>query len=279
MWAGLDIIPHSPTFVEGQKYHPKAIEHLQALGRQYEEIGGVVVVSTHFFEEDFFPVNNSDPLQEFRDWQGFAGLAAIDDRHWDGLPFLADSLQRAARAYGVPVGMKPGPIDHSVWAPLRWMFPPHIPMPVLPVGISDLGARTHYRFGQAIRQAVVEAPKPIAVLVASNLTHRTDWLNWRRKNLPREGQAFDAAVLAGLEEGDWSQYDNLGTKIKSAARPDMANRLWAVVRGLNSGLRGEIRHYSAELGAFGMAVVHYDTGLTDAGEGAEDELSAAADAA
>ena len=269
MWAGLDIIPNSPTFVEGEKYHPEAIQRLQELGKQYEEIGGVVVVSSNFYDEDVFPVNNADPLEEMRDWQGFAGLAAIDDRHWDGLPFLADSLQRAARLFGVPVGMKSGPIDHSIWSPLRWMFPPQIPMPILPVGVSDLGARTHYRFGQAIRQAVLEAPKPIAILVSSNLTHRTDWLNWRRKNLPREGQAFDAAILEGLEVGDWTKYDKLGAKVKDAARPDEPHCLWALVRGLTMGLQGEIRHYSPELGAFGMAVVHYDTGTPELTETAD----------
>lgn len=261
MWIGLDIIPNAPTFVEGDKYHPETVARLRELGRQYDqdELGGVVVVTPNYSEPDAFPINNGDPLPEDRTWQGFAGLAAVDDRHWDGLPFLADTLQRTARQAGVPVSVKPGAIDHSIWSPLRWMFPPEIPMPLLPVGLSGLSPRAHYRFGQAIRQAVLEAPKPIAVLISSNLTEQTQWLNWKKKNLPREGQAFDAALLAGLQAGDWRKFDSLGDKIIDAARPDRPNGLWALLRGLSQGLQGELRHYSTALGAYGMALVHYET--------------------
>jgi hypothetical protein len=76
----------------------------------------------------------------------------------------------------------------------------------------------------------VQAPKPIAVLVSSNLTHRSDWLSAKKKTLPREGQLFDAALLEGLQAGDWRKYDKLGKKIKAAASPELPQALWALLR-------------------------------------------------
>jgi len=258
MWQGLDLIPHSPTLVQGETYHPDAVEHLQALGREYEDCGGVIVVTPHMYNEDAFPVNPADPLQEKADWEGFFGVSDVQLRRWDGLPFMAEALQRSARRFGVPVAAKPGPIDHSIWAPLRWMFPPSTAMPLLPVGVSGLGPRSHYKMGRAIRDAVENAHKPIAVLVSSNLTHRPDLLRWDARELPAEARVVDDAILRGLRENDWSRFERLEPRQLRTARPEASRNLWSMLRGLTAGLRGELRYYGNALGAYGMALVHFE---------------------
>ncbi len=260
MLHALDLIPHAPTFVEGKKYHPDLVRHLQKLGKRYDdaEIGGVLVVSPHFYDEYAFPVNPDDPLEETADWEGFDGLADVARRRWDGLPFLADAMQRAGRNQGVPITLKSGPIDHSIWAPLRWMFPSTVPMPVLPVGLSGLSNGTHLRMGRAIREAVSGAQKPIAILVSSNLTHRPDKIRWDGKRLSPAGMRVDRALLRGLEQGDWSEFADVSEADLDAARPEGGLRLWSLIRGMTSDLDGELLHYSAELGAYGMALVHYE---------------------
>ena len=42
------------------------------------------------------------------------------------------------------------------------------------------------------------------------------------------------------------------------ARPEGGERLWALVRELTSGLKGEVLHYEPAFGAFGMALVHFE---------------------
>lgn len=257
MWLGLDIIPHAPTFLDGERYHPEAVRALRTLGEAYADVGGVVVVSPHFYDPNAFPVNPGDPLEEASDWKGFPGLPANRMRRWDGLPFLAETLQRCARTRGVPVALRHGFIDHAVWAPLRWMFPSE-PIPVLPVGVSGLGPQNHYRMGQAIRDAVLDAPKPIAVLISTNLTYRPDWVRYDKSELPAAGRAVDAALLHGISSGDWQPLERLDTKLLRDARPEGGVRLWSLIKGLSEGLRGDVRYYGPSLGAFGQALIHFD---------------------
>lgn len=258
MWQGLDLIPHAPTLIEGDKHHPQVIQELAKLGKQYDEVGGVLVITPEFHDEDVFPINPADPLREHTDVTALPGLRPAQSRQWDGLPFLADSLQRAARGRGVPTALRPGPIGYSVWAPMRWIFP-ELPVPILPVGLSAMGSRSHFRMGQAIRDAVLEAPKPIAVFVSTNLTYRPDWIRWDKNELPAEGRALDRALLQGLKEGDWSAFDNLDDRIRNNAQPEGGDRLWQLVRGVAGELRGDVRYYGSALGAYGMALVHYET--------------------
>ena len=132
-------------------------------------------------------------------------------------------------------------------------------MPLLPVGLTDLGPQNHYRFGLALRQAAIEAPKPIAILAATNLTQRRDMYSADRQRLPREGRQFDQALLQAFETGDWSPFERLDPRLRRKARPDQPDeRLWSLVRGLSAGLKGEILSYKETAGAWGMAVVHYE---------------------
>jgi aromatic ring-opening dioxygenase catalytic subunit (LigB family) len=257
MWAGLDLIPHSPTLIEGEKYHPELIKKLMALGERYQEAGGVLVISPHFYEENAFPVNPEDPIPETLDWEGFYGFRPRTMRMWDGIPFLAEALRRVAKRFGVPTIIRPGPLDHGIWTPLRWIFP-DFPMPVLPVGVCGMGASVHYQMGRAIRQTVLEVPKPVVVFLSLNLTHRPDWIRWDKKDFPPEGQEVDQAILKALKGGDWTPVEKLTRKTLERATPEGGKNLWALLRGLTEGLKGEVLHYESALGAFGMALVHFE---------------------
>jgi len=256
MWRGLAIVPHSPTLVEGERYHPELVRALRVLGDRYLDAGGVIVVSPHYRDEGAFPVNPLDPIQEVVDWEGFAGFEPDKLREWDGIPFLAEALRRTARRLGVPTIFKPQGLDHGIWTPLRWVFP-QFPMPVLPVGLCDLGPLTHYRMGEVIRETVMEVPKPIVVLISMNLTHRFDWLRWDKKEFPPEGKEVDQAILYALKAGDWSRVDALSKTSLEKAQPEGGKKLWALLKGLSQGLKGEIRHYEPAFGALGMAIVEF----------------------
>lgn len=257
MWRGLSIVPHSPTLVEGERYHPELVRRLRTLGEAYLDSGGVLIISPHYYDEGAFPVNPLDPIQEVVDWEGFPGFEPQELRVWDGLPFLAEALRRTARRFGVPTVFKPQGLDHGIWTPLRWMFP-QFPMPLLPVGISGLGPQTHYRMGQAIRETVMEIPKPVVVLLSLNLTQRLDWLRWDRHEFPPEGKEVDHTLLDAMKHGDWSRVQKLNRRALEQAQPEGGERLWALLRGLSQGLKGEIRHYEPAFGALGMAIVHFE---------------------
>lgn len=258
MWSGLDLVPYAPSLADGRRLHPDVVRQLERLGQEYAEAGGAVVISARMHDEDAFPINAGDPLEEAADWAPALGARPATLRRWDGLPFLADTLQRTARQQGVPVRPVRRPLDHSVWTPLRWLFPPETAMPVLAVGTSGLGPRSHMRFGQAIRNAVQESPKPIAVFIASNLSHRPERLRWEGAELSSEARMVDAALLEALRTGNWSTWDNLRPQLRARWQPDGPTHLWSLVRGLIGDLRGEVRWYGPELGAYGMALVHFN---------------------
>jgi hypothetical protein len=186
----------------------------------------------------------------------------VGNPHPRGAPF-EEKAKQASNVSFVPAAMKTGPIDHGIWAPLRWMFP-NFPMPVLPVGISGLGPRSHHRMGQAIRETAELSPKPIAVLVSANLTYRPDLLRWDRSDLPPEGRVVDQAILTGLQEGDWQAYEELDPRTMKTARPEAGERLLAVLRGLAGSLRGDLRYYGPALGAYGQALVHFEPARREA---------------
>ncbi|RMF13663.1 MAG: hypothetical protein D6761_10740 [Candidatus Dadabacteria bacterium] len=259
MWTGLDIIPGSPDLVAANERHPDLAAALRELGQRYEEIGGVILVTPEFYDPGAFPVDGSDPLYEDHSHPGLENVGEVPARHWDGLPFLADTLQRTARQFGVPVALRETLLPVSAWAPLRLMFPTWVPMPLLPVGMTDLGPQNHYRFGLALRQAAIEAPKPIAILVATNLTQRQDMYSLDRQRLPREGRQFDETLLHAFETGNWEEFEQLDPVVRRKARPDQPDgRLWALIRGLSAGLKGDVLSYKETAGAWGMAVVHYE---------------------
>lgn len=163
MWTALELVSWSPALAaEGGAAGLRRA--LREAGARHAELGGVIALTDDLRDDEAFPVIPDDPIDE-AGWREDWGTAPLK-RRWDGLPFLAEYVQRAGRAEGVPVALRHGPLPPSVWLPLRDVFPPETAMPVLPVGISTaLGAAGHRRFGRALRAAAEASPKPIAIFV------------------------------------------------------------------------------------------------------------------
>lgn len=163
MWTALELVSWRPALAaKGGAVGLRRA--LRKAGARHAELGGVIALTDDLRDDEAFPVIPDDPIDESgwrEDWE----IAPLR-RRWDGLLFLAEYVQRAGRAEGVPVALRHGPLPPSVRLPLREVFPPETAMPVLPVGISTaLGAAGHRRFGRALRAAAEASLKPIAIFV------------------------------------------------------------------------------------------------------------------
>ena len=221
MWTALEIVPWSPALALDQA-SAALRQQLAEVGARHAETGGVIVVQPDLAERDAFPVVADDPIAE-SGWQAGWG-AAPKPRRWDGLPFLAEFIQRAARHEGVPVTLRHATLSPSLWLPLREIFPLATAMPVLPVGLSGLGAANHRRFGRALRAAADASPKPIAVIVAGHAD-------------PAAGGASWAPLLDAVQSDTTAAWQSA---LDQAVEP-VRSALWNVLAGLLAGHAGRIQ--------------------------------------
>ena len=235
MWTALEIVPWSPDLAHGQAAAALR-RQLAEVGKRHAETGGAIVIQPNLAERDAFPVIADDPIAE-SGWQASWGPAPAP-RRWDGLPFLAEFVQRAARQQGVPVTMRHAALSPSLWLPLREIFPPETAMPVLPVGLSGLGAASHRRLGRALRAAVDASPKPIVVVVASHEEPAARGDNW-------------APLLGAIKSDATTAWQ---TALDQAAGP-VQSALWNVLAGLLAGHRGRVQSKPSVQGLPGAVCV------------------------
>jgi aromatic ring-opening dioxygenase catalytic subunit (LigB family) len=241
MWTALEIVPWSPDLAHGQATAALR-RQLAEIGARHAETGGVIVIQPDLAERDAFPVVADDPIAE-SGWQAEWG-AAPPARRWDGLPFLAEFIQRAARREGVPVTLRHAPLAPSLWLPLREIFPTETAMPVLPVGLSGLGAANHRRFGRALRAAADASPKPIAVIVAGHAGPAARGVSW-------------APLLEAVKSDSTAAWQQA---LDHAVEP-VQSALWNVLAGLLAGHGGRVQTRPSVQGLPGAVCVAEPTAL------------------
>lgn len=215
MWTTLEIVPWSPDLV-GDRATAALRRQLAEVAGRHVDTGGAIVLQPSLASRDVFPIVADDPIAE-AGWNENWGPAPAG-RRWDGLPFLAEFIQRAARVEGVPVSLRHAPLMPPQWLSLREIFPPETAMPVLPVGLSGLGPASHRRFGRALRAAAEASPKPIAVIVAGHESPAATGPGW--------GPLFDALKTDTSEA--WQ------AALGAVEDPALA-ALWNVLAGLVAG--------------------------------------------
>ncbi len=235
MWTSLEIVPWSPDLALGRATAALR-RQLAEIGARHVETGGVIVIQPELAERDAYPVVADDPIAE-AEWPPSWGPAPAP-RRWDGLPFLAEFVQRAARHEGVPVTLRRAALAPSLWLPLREIFPPATAMPVLPVGLSGLSAANHRRFGRALRAAADASPKPIAVVVAAHaepVAHGAGWAPLL--------EAFKSDTTAAWQDA-----------LAQAVQP-VQSALWNVVAGLVAGRGGRVQSRPSTQGLPGAVCI------------------------
>ena len=138
---------------------------------------------------------------------------------------LAETVANKAKSNGISAGfvddrtMKrngiPYDLDHGITVPLYFISRYYTDCKILPISLSGLSGKEHYRFGIILRDAVRESGCNAVVIASGNLSHRLS------ANSPAgfsaEGEAFDKEVRRLLLHEDINGFLTFDPKHKESA--------------------------------------------------------------
>ncbi len=170
------ITPHTPLLVPaiGKTNLAKLEKTKKALERLEEELYAahpdmILIISPHgTIVPDAFTVNFCDhyitDLKEFGDLS--TKLPFKGETH---LPYR---IRQASHESGLKtILISNQMIDHGVAVPLIYLAA-HMPnMPIMPIGFSNLDAKTHLDFGYVIKEQIMKTNRRIAVIASGDLSH------------------------------------------------------------------------------------------------------------
>lgn len=130
---------------------------------------------------------------------------------------LIDRMQRAFRHGHIPFSLHPeNTLDHGTSVPLL-LFGDKLPdVRVVPIIYSELDAKTHFKFGQKMRELVEDSEHRVAVIASGDLSHCLT--SDAPAGFHPEGAKFDAKIQELVAEGNAAGLIKLDDKlVKSAA--------------------------------------------------------------
>lgn len=155
----------------------------------------IVIVSPHgSLFGNAFSVNAHTSFKTL--FEHFGDLAT--KLEWQGAPELAARLSAAAKEYNIPVQLvSQESIDHGASVPLYYLTN-HLPdIKILPIGYSGLPTDAHIRYGEVLKDVLMQEDRRIAVIASGDLSHASDVdLDEDEKNKRR---SFDTELIKLLE--------------------------------------------------------------------------------
>ena len=190
----------------------KAFEKLeQDLYLQKPEI--LIVISPHegLFEEAFVVNAHTEFHSDFSD---FGDL--VTKQTWKGATDFAAKIAHESSMSDIPVRLvSEQALSHGSSIPLLKLTE-HLPdIKILPIGFSAQSPKDHVRFGEMLKENIMQHSKRIAVVASGNLSHCLT------KNSPTEynelGASFDEKLLELLQTRNTSGIMNLDPAMIEAA--------------------------------------------------------------
>ncbi len=170
------ITPHPPLLIPTiGKDELKKIEKTKiAMEKLEEELylskpEVIVIISPHgHLHSDAFTVNFCTEFET--DLREFGDLSV--KLKYKGSSHLSHAIQHEGRGKHMPVTTLSEPkLDHGATVPLYYLTPHLRDIPVVPVGFSDLDWKTHFEFGELIKEQIMKTNKRVAVIASGDLSH------------------------------------------------------------------------------------------------------------
>ena len=254
------LVPHRPTLVLDQhRGHRTAM--LEALAAAAGELAAaapqaIVILSARWTTRGPFRV---DAGKRHRTLTDYAGLGVELRYDCEGHPALARALVEAGQGAGLRVAAASRGADSGVTVPLHFLMPAR-QVHVVPLSLPPQEPAACRAWGAVVRDVVERWNERVAFMVGGVLSCNEHAWNLRR-DVP-EARAFDEAVLAALERGEWDHAGAGGRGALGKARPEAGLRHLEVLRGfLGDGVRGALRCYEASPG-IGAALVEFPVGVS-----------------
>jgi AmmeMemoRadiSam system protein B len=170
------ITPHPPMLIPAiGKDQLQALGETKAAMEQLEQDlylakpQVIIIISPHgSLFPDAFAINAHTHVATH--FEQFGDLAT--KKEWRGAPELAARVSAAAKRAEIPVQLTSQPaLDHGASVPL-WYLTSHLPeVKVLPIGYSSLPADAHIRYGEIIKEIIMDDDRRIAVIASGDLSH------------------------------------------------------------------------------------------------------------
>lgn len=214
------ITPHPPVLIPSVgKEHLSKLDKTKAAMEQLEQDlysakpDLVFVISPHgeLFAEAF-TVNLCDKFQA--NFQLFGDFT-------NKLEFIGDMVffttNKEPIANKAPLNIISVPeLDHGIAVPLFYLMR-HLPaVPIVPIYFSMLDNQTHYEFGRALKDVILNSDKRIAVIASGDLSHAL--ADDSPAPFNPDGKIFDEKLIKNIQACDSLSIINMDTKLTENAK-------------------------------------------------------------
>lgn len=247
------IVPHPPLLIPniGKDEIKKVKKTQQALEKLEEELyvakpDAILIISPHAsLFADAFTINaHTNFVSDFEQFGDFATKV-----NWQGAEQIAAKIGRLAKDQHLPVQLiGEGKLDHGAAVPLFYLTK-HLPnIKILPLGYSALDVKTHLKFGELLKEIIMQSNKRIAVVASGDLSHglTTD----APAGYSKVGAEFDAKLIELLETRNTLGIVNLDAQFVEEAA-ECGYRSFLILLGILKNMDYTFKNFSYE-GPFGV---------------------------
>lgn len=247
------IVPHPPLLIPniGKDEIKKMEKTKKALEKLGEELyiakpDVVLVISPHTsLFTDAFTINAyTNFVSDFEQFGDFATKIT-----WQGAEQVAAKIGRMAKDQHLPVQLVgEEKLDHGSAVPLSYLTK-HLPnVKILPLGYSGLDVKTHLKFGELLKEVIMESDKRIAVVASGDLSHGLTTES--PAGFSKVGAEFDAKLIELLETRNTMGITNMDAKFVEEAA-ECGYRSILILLGILKNMDYTFKNLSYE-GPFGV---------------------------
>lgn len=214
------IAPHSPVLVPaiGKEHLKKIKKTVSAMRRLEQELyaarpDAIMVISPHGpADAEHFTLDLNESyacnLKEFGVFD--VGLTCRPDMR------LASAFKEHLQRRGVPFMLRSEEnLDYGVVVPLTYLMEHLKTAAILPISPSLLPLKTHFEFGQAIQEVLMNSDRRVAVIASADLSHRLT------RSAPGGyspyGRKFDDKIMTILNEKKYAALTNFEPQLAEKA--------------------------------------------------------------
>ncbi|MFH1631786.1 MAG: AmmeMemoRadiSam system protein B [bacterium] len=191
------LTPHSPLLLPSiNKDQIKKVEATtDAMAELADELYAakpetIVLISEHpTVYPDAFSINLSDPYKF--DLSAFGDLGFEKTFRPDMA--LIDRLQRSLRLKNQPVTLTTDEaLNYAAAIPLKLLADRLEKVALVPITFCDLSAKEHFQFGQAIKDAIFDSDRRVAVIACGDMSHALT--SEAPADFHKDGKAYDDKI-------------------------------------------------------------------------------------
>lgn len=174
---------------------------LSAFGRALPPLRAILVSSAHWETAAGFRITSALRPGVLHDFRGFPEALSALDYPAPGDPVLAEEVAAALARAGLPATLDDQrPLDHGVWAPLRYLAP-QAEVPVLQVSLPR--ERTPAMLLAAGGALAAFRHQGVLIVGSGGIVHNLGRLDWHDQTVPQAWATdFEAWVEGRLAAGD-----------------------------------------------------------------------------